>query len=409
LVAVPASVFLAQTAVPSIAYDAVDFLKPPANLSIGEVAGVASNSKGRVFIYTRTGTVNVSVGTARAFAHGSARLLEFDQNGKFVNEIGEGLYALTFAQSVRVDRQDNIWIVDQYSNMVVKFDPEGRVLMTFGRRPETAGSISATAAAAAGGGAGAGRGAAAPAAGAAPPAGGAAAAGGGAGAARGATAPTAGAAPPAGGAPRGEVPAAPAAGARGAVAAAGRGARGLGTQGDSFNRPTDVAWDAAGNIFISDGFGTNSRILKMDKNGRFLKAFGGTGSDPGQLNKPASIAVDAKGDVYVADKANKRIQVFDNDGNVKAQYTNVGTPSAICISPGSPQYLYSSNSNDPDNLDNGEIYKMELDGKIVGKFGSAGHMLKEFGAVNSLDCQSENTLLVGELTNWRVQKVTLKK
>ena len=372
LVALPASAFLAQTAVPSIAYDAADFLKPPANLAIGEVAGVASNSRGQVFVYTRTGTLNISVGTARTFAHGPSRLLRFDQNGKFVDEIGEGVYALTYAQSVRVDRQDNIWVVDQYSSMVVKFDPEGRVLMTFGRRPETAGSISATPAPASG--AGAGRGAA----------------------------PAAGGAPPAA-----------AVGARGAAAAAGAGnrggARGLGSQGDSFNRPTDVAWDAAGNIFISDGFGTNSRILKMDKNGRFLKTFGGTGSDPGQLNKPASIAVDAKGDLYVADKGNKRIQVFDNEGNFKAQYTNVGTPSAICISSGSHQYLYSSNSNDPDNLENGEIYKMELDGKIVGKFGSAGHLLKEFGTVNSLDCQSENTLFVGELINWRVQKVTLKK
>src|SRR5262245_21656822 len=160
LVALPASVFLTQTGVPSIAYDSVDFLKPPANLAIGEVAGVASNSRGQVFVYTRTGTVNISVGTARTFAHGPSRLLRFDQNGKFVDEIGEGVYALTYAQSVRVDRQDNIWVVDQYSSMVVKFDPEGRVLMTFGRRPETAGSISATAAPA--GGAGAGRGAAAP-------------------------------------------------------------------------------------------------------------------------------------------------------------------------------------------------------------------------------------------------------
>src|SRR5262245_20752036 len=169
LAVLPASAFLAQSEVPSIAYDAVDFLKPPANLSIGEVAGVASNSKGQVFIYTRTGTVNITVGTARTFAHGPSRLLRFDQNGKFVDEIGEGVYALTYAQSVRVDRQDNIWVVDQYSSMVVKFDPEGRVLMTFGRRPETAGSVSATAAPAAG----AGRGAAAPAApaaGGAPPA-----------------------------------------------------------------------------------------------------------------------------------------------------------------------------------------------------------------------------------------------
>src|SRR5262245_61189339 len=195
LLAFPAAAFLGQTAIPTISYDAVDFLKPPANLAIGEVAGVASNSKGQVFVYTRTGTVNVSVGTARAFAHGPSRLLEFDQNGKFVKEIGEGVYALTYAQSVRVDRQDNIWIVDQYSNMAVKFDPEGRVLLTFGRRPETAGSVLPAAPAAAPGG-GAGRGAAGPATGAA-------------------------AGPPRG---AGEVPAAPAGAGRGGGAPAGGGA-----------------------------------------------------------------------------------------------------------------------------------------------------------------------------------------
>jgi len=380
---------LMQAAVPTLQYDAVDFLKPTPSVSVGEVAGVATNSKGHLLVYTRTGSLNVTVGTARAFGHGPSRLLEYDQNGKLVNEFGEGLYALTYAQSVRVDRQDNIWIVDQYSNMVVKFDPEGRVLLTFGRRPETASSVTANV------GAGAARGGAAPAAGAAGGRGGAAAP---AGPPRGSEIP----APPAG---RGGAPAQTATAPRGG----GRGNPGAGTAGDSFNRPTDVAWDAAGNIFITDGFGTNSRILKMDKNGRFVKTFGSTGSENGQLNKPASIAIDTKGDVYVADKGNNRIQVFTNDGVFKTQFTNVGTPSAICISPGAHQYLFSSNSNDPDNLDHGEIYKMELDGTILGKFGTAGHSLKEFGTVNALDCPSENTLFVGELLNWRVQKVTLRK
>jgi hypothetical protein len=111
----------------------------------------------------------------------------------------------------------------------------------------------------------------------------------------------------------------------------------------------------------------------------------------------------------VADVGNKRIQVFDGDGNVKSQITNVGTPAAMCITPGPHQYLYSSNSNDPETLDDGEIYKLELDGKIVGKFGRAGHLIKEFGSVNAIDCRSESELFVGELINWRVQKVTLKK
>jgi hypothetical protein len=123
--------------------------------------------------------------------------------------------------------------------------------------------------------------------------------------------------------------------------------------------------------------------------------------------------VDAQGNVYVADLGNKRIQVFDNDGNFKSQIGDVGAPWAICISPGAHQYLYSSNSNPPDSMDNGEIYKMELDGKVLGKFGTAGKLAKEFGTVNEIDCRNPNVLYAGpeamsaNLTNWRVQKLTL--
>ena len=101
--------------------------------------------------------------------------------------------------------------------------------------------------------------------------------------------------------------------------------------------------------------------------------------------------------MYVADRGNKRIQVFDNNGTFKSQISNIGAPWAICISPGSHQYLYSSNSNDPSNLDNGEIYRMELDGKILGKFGKAGDPIKEFGTTNSMDCRNPNELYVGEV------------
>jgi len=100
--------------------------------------------------------------------------------------------------------------------------------------------------------------------------------------------------------------------------------------------------------------------------------------------------------------------VFDREGTFKTQLVNVGSPAAICITPGAHQYLYSSNSNPPEDIDSGgEIYKMELDGRIVGKFGKAGKPMKEFGSVNAIDCRSENDLYVGELGNWRVQKLTL--
>src|SRR5690349_5245700 len=115
---------------------APNLLKLPDNLYLGEAVGVATNSKGHVFVYTRTGSVNATLGTNRVFVRSAARLFEFDQSGKYVREIGQGLYGFVFAHTVRVDPQDNIWVVDEGSNMVIKFDPEGRVIMTMGRKPE---------------------------------------------------------------------------------------------------------------------------------------------------------------------------------------------------------------------------------------------------------------------------------
>ena len=352
-------------------YDAnADFLSMPANTYLGEVAGVASNSKGHVFVYTRTGHAVATLGDERTFYHGGSRLFQFDQNGKFVKEIGQGVYAVNFAQQVRVDPQDNIWIVDTGSNMVVKFDADGRVQLMLGRKPENIGVRP---------------GPGVPARGGVPPGGmpGAEAGRGGRGGAEGGRG---------GGGGRGNA-----------------GAPGVGVPGDSFSQPADVTWDRAGNIYVADGFGNNNRIAKFNKDGDFQKSWGQTGSGQGQFNKIRGIASDAQGNVYVADAGNNRIQVFDGEGTFKSQITNIGTPQAICVSGGSTQYLYSSNSNDPESMDHGEIYKVQLSGQVVGKFGKAGKMPKEFGIVNAIDCRTENDLILGEVWNWRAQKVTLKR
>ena len=113
-----------------------DLLKFPDNLNMGEAAGVATNSKGDIFVYTRTGNPTITLGTSRAVSHGGSRLFQFDRTGKFVREIGQGAYGLLQAQQVRVDPQDNVWIVDQMSTQVIKFDPNGRVQMILSRKPE---------------------------------------------------------------------------------------------------------------------------------------------------------------------------------------------------------------------------------------------------------------------------------
>jgi len=356
LVLVGGASLLAQTAVPDIAFDTnADLLRTPNDIHVGEVGGVGANSKGQIFVYTRTGHPYGTIGDNRTFYRGGSRLFQFDANGKFVRELGQDVYGFNTANGLRIDPQDNVWTIDDSANQVVKFDTDGRIQLVLGRKPE---AINVRPAAREGGG---GRG------------GGDEEGGGGGRGRGGANAP-----PP-----------------------------GAGVPGSAFLRPTDVAWDRAGNIYVADGLGANNRIAKFDKDGRFIRHWGNTGSGPSQFMGVKALAIDAQGNVYAADWGNKRIQVFDGDGNPKSEIRNIGIPAAICITSGAHQYMYVSNSNDTESLDNGEIYKMELDGKIVGKFGRAGRLSKEFNMVNAIDCRSENELFVGELANWRVQKLTL--
>jgi len=293
---------------PEIPYKSVpQFLQLPEDRNLGEAVGVAVNSKGHIFVFHRGG---------------HTQLLEFSPDGRFLREIGKDLYGFVFAHAVRIDKDDNIWCVDEGSNMVIEFNPEGHVIMVLGRKPEAV------------------------------------------------EAPAAG---------HSETPPA---------------------RDNLFNRPTDIAWDAAGNGYISDGYG-NSRVAKVDRDGNWVKSWGKRGTEPGEFHTPHSIATDLAGNVYVGDRENRRIQVFDRDGRFLKQWTNVGAPWAICITPGPHQVLYTSDSVP------GRIYKLDLDGKILGVFGKAGKRLGQFGWVHEIACPSENVLYVGEILNWRIQKLIL--
>ena len=345
---------IAQTSVPEIKFHAdTDFFKLPPDLYFGEVAGVAVNSKGHVFVFSRGSTTGPAYGAA------AAQLLEFDGDGKYIREIGHNLYAWSFAHAVKIDRQDNIWVADKGSDMVIKFNPEGRILMVFGRKQEASDE---------------------------------------------GTGPLKHPRPP------------------------------LPPIDGQFRQVTDMAWDAAGNTYISDGY-INSRVAKIDKDGNWIKSWGEPGTGPGQFSTPHSIATDDAGNVYVADRGNGRIQVFDGDGkflreirinvpydhqirpwlgNLSSQIPltdeapaplnktmSNGSPWAICITPGPRQVLFASDGYP------GRIYKLTLDGEVLGTFGASGHGPGQFGWIHELACPSEDLLYAAELLNWRVQKLTL--
>ena len=341
-----ASASQAQQSVPEISFDSVpDFLKLPPGMNFGEVPGVAVNSKGHVFVFTRSNSAG-----GPAYAPAAAQLLEFGPKGEFLREIGKGLYAWSFAHSVRIDKDDNIWAIDKGSDMIVEFNQAGRVVMVFGRRRESADEE---------------------------------------------TRPWEHVTPP------------------------------LPAVDGLFRQPTDVAWDSNGNIYISDGY-INSRVAKYDKNGDWVKSWGQKGSAPGQFNLPHAIAVDANNNIYVGDRSNRRIQVFDTEGTFLRMFTIdvppvpgtravngatpagerlaavIGAPNAICITPGSNQVMFVGESTFP-----GRLFKVSLDGHVLGVIGRSGRQLKQFSGAHQLACPSEHEVYAAETSNWRVQKLIL--
>ncbi|MEO6340565.1 MAG: peptidyl-alpha-hydroxyglycine alpha-amidating lyase family protein [Caulobacteraceae bacterium] len=336
---------------PVIAFDTVDFIKLKPGQNLGEVLGVAVNSKGHVVILNHPGTAT----TGPLYGNASTEVLEYDANGNFVREIGHGVYGLGYSHAVRFDKYDNLWVVDKGTDAVMKFNPSGKVALNLGRRAE--------------------------------------------------------------GFDSGHEPhlkqseAVPADG--------------------WFRAPTDVAWDQDDNIFVSDGY-INSRIAKFDKYGDWIKTWGKFGpggahanENPYNINNPHNMQTDRDGNVYVADRGNRRIHVYDREGQFKrfmflnAPYDKTHHPAlgglpadpskrpdetqpwTMCISPTTPQYLFVMDQEP------GRLYKMSLDGKILGMLGQSGRRMGQFNWPHAIACPTENTIFVADMNNWRVQKLTL--
>jgi sugar lactone lactonase YvrE len=342
-----AATVVAQQTAPEIPFESVpEFFKLPPDMNFGEVSGVAVNSKGHIFVFTRSNSAS-----GPAYAPAAAQLLEFGPKGEFIREIGKGLYAWSFAHSVRTDRDDNIWAIDKGSDMVVKFSEAGRVLMVFGRRKESADRE---------------------------------------------TQAWENVDPP------------------------------LPAVDGLFRQPTDIAWDSAGNIYITDGY-VNSRVAKYSKSGDWIMSWGDKGTAPGQFRLPHAIAIDRNDNIYVGDRTNRRIQVFDTGGKFLRMFTIdvppvpgtravngntptgerlaavIGAPNSICISPGASQVMFVGESTFP-----GRIFKVSLDGKVLGVIGRSGRQLKQFSGAHALACPSDRELYAAETSNWRVQKLLLR-
>jgi peptidylamidoglycolate lyase len=199
----------------------------PPGTDWGVMTAVGVDAQGTVFAFQRSEPIS--------------KVMVFDARGKYLRTWGEG--AFTYPHGLRVLRDGMVWIADRQMQQVLKYDANGKLLMSLGQK----------------------------------------------------------------------------------------GVAGDNNSTDRFNGASDVVTAANGDIFVSDGEGGNSRIVKFSKDGTFIRSWGTKGAAEGQLNTPHNIAIDSKGRLWVCDRGNKRLQVFDQDGAYVEQLTQFGAPASIFI------------------------------------------------------------------------------
>ncbi len=291
LIAAGAVLARAQSNPPRLPYS-VDPNWPqlPQGWLLGETASVTVDGKGHVLLFHR----------------GPHPIIELDGAGKHVRSWGDGSFPR--AHGIRVDPQGNLWVIDSGAHIVVKMNPQGRVLMVLGRSGQAA-----------------------------------------------------------------EGP-------------------------DRFNGPTDVAVTPEGDFYISDGYG-NSRIAKYSKDGTFLLSWGNKGAGQGGFALPHGIAVDRKGLVYVADRENRLIQIFDGGGKFLKQWNQVGAASGLAMSADGHLFVAAGN----------RIFKLDLEGRILGAFGEPGRLAGQLAGVHHLAVGPNGDVYTAELGGWRAQKFVLRR
>lgn len=271
-------------------------LELPESWFFGEVVGIAENKHGHKFVFNR----------------GQHQLIEFDQHGKFVKEIGHGQFVNP--NGLRIDRQGNIWTVDGGTHLVQRFSAIGEVTMVLGMK--------------------------------------------------------------------------------------GKASEGWFDRDYNmvlFNNPEDVGFDKSDNIFVVDR--GNHRIVKLDANGLFLKAWGQKGSGEGQFNFAHSVVVDNDDRVLVADRENKRIQLFNLEGKFLEQWPNIGYPYVLALFKDTIWFTDARFER---------VTQLDSDGRLLLTIqGEKGRNLGQFGFVHGLHVSADNKLFVTQILNWSVLELTL--
>jgi DNA-binding beta-propeller fold protein YncE len=265
------------------------FPQLPPGVKLGAVSGVATDAQDNFYLFHR--------------GDPARPILVFDKAGKFLRSFGDGLF--TAPHGLRIDPQGNVWATDAENHTVVKFSPEGEVLLKLGERDVA------------------------------------------------------------------------------------------GEDQNHFNKPTDVAFAPSGDFYVSDGYG-NARVVKFDKSGKFLLAWGKKGTGAGEFNTPHAIRLDSRGNVYVADRENKRIQVFTPEGKFVRQIAAGVAPYGLFITPDDTLLV-------ADGLVH-EVLNLDATGKVLARWGGGGREPGKFLLPHGITVGRDGAVYVTEITGARVQK-----
>jgi hypothetical protein len=181
-----------------------------------------------------------------------------------------------------------------------------------------------------------------------------------------------------------------------------------GNDSTHFNRPTFLSWLPDGTMFVSDGY-ANTRVVKFDKDGKFLMAWGTKSTTPndtapGTFNAVHGVQVDpGTRKVYVTDRENHRIQVFDENGTFLDQFST-GNPST-------PQVLYLAADKSLWTADNvtSKIVKFDIEGHYQYSWGSQGQWPGAFWNIHGMSVDSDGNLYVAEVNSGRFEKFRPRK